>query len=148
MQVILKKDVPDLGEAGDIVNVSPGYGRNFLIPRGLAIASSEGSLRDLEHQKRLAAAIKRKKLEGARGIAKRLEGVAVSLRREAGDDDKLFGSVTNRDIAEALEADGIELDRRLIQLDEPIRRIGLYTVPVKVHREIEASVRVYVIRAS
>ncbi len=147
MQVILKKDVPDLGEAGDIVNVSPGYGRNYLIPRGLAIGSSEGSLRDLEHQQSIATAIKRKKLAAANEIVQKLEGVAVSIRREAGDDDKLFGSVTNRDIAEALAAEGVEIDRRLIQLEDAIRRIGLYTVPVRVHREVEASVRVYVIRA-
>ncbi|MCB9670406.1 MAG: 50S ribosomal protein L9 [Alphaproteobacteria bacterium] len=147
MRVILKSEVSNLGDAGDIVKVAPGYGRNFLLPRGLAIPASEGSMRELEHQKRVAAAIKRKQLSGAQALAAKLENSAVSIRREAGEDDKLFGSVTNRDIADALAAEGIELDRRSILVDEPIRAIGLFTVPIRLHREVSASVRVYVIRA-
>lgn len=147
MRVILKSEVPNLGDAGDIVKVAPGYGRNFLLPRGLAIPASEGSVRELEHQQRVAAAIKRKQLAAAQELAGRLENSAVSIRREAGDDDRLFGSVTNRDVAEALEAEGIVVDRRSIIVDEPIRAIGLFTVPIRLHREVSASVRVYVIRA-
>ncbi|TNE86767.1 MAG: 50S ribosomal protein L9 [Deltaproteobacteria bacterium] len=147
MRVILKSEVPHLGDAGDIVRVAPGYGRNYLIPRGLAIPASEGSVATLEHQQRMAAAIRRKKLAEAQELAEKLNGTAVSIRREAGEDDKLFGSVTNRDIAEALAAEGIEIDRRSIQLDEPLRAIGLFTVPVRLHREVEANARVYVIRA-
>ncbi|MEZ4321100.1 MAG: 50S ribosomal protein L9 [Myxococcota bacterium] len=147
MRVILKAEVPNLGDAGDIVKVAPGFGRNYLMPRGLAIPASEGSVRELEHQKRVAEAIRRKQLAGAQDIGKRLENSAVSIRREAGEDDKLFGSVTNRDIADALAAEGVEVDRRSIQLAEPIRNIGLFTVPIRLHREVTASVRVYVIRA-
>ncbi|MCO4743591.1 MAG: 50S ribosomal protein L9 [Proteobacteria bacterium] len=147
MRVILKAEVPHLGDAGDIVKVAAGYGRNFLIPRGLAIPASEGSVASLEHQQQVANAIRRKKLAANKALAEQIAGTAVSIRREAGEDDKLFGSVTNRDIAEALAAEGIELDRRLIQLDEPLRAIGLFTVPVRLHREIECAVRVYVIRS-
>ena len=147
MRVILKSEVPNLGDAGDIVKVAPGYGRNYLLPRGLAIPASEGSLKELEHQKRVAEAIRRKQLAGAKDVASRLENSAVSIRREAGDDDKLFGSVTNRDIAEALAAEGVEVDRRSIRLEEPIKNIGLFTVPIRLHRDVTASVRVYVIRA-
>ena len=147
MRVILKQAVSNLGEAGEIVKVSPGYGRNFLIPRGLAIPASEGSVRQAEHQERVADAIRRKQINEAQELASKLENVSVSIRREAGEDDKLFGSVTNRDIVEALAAEGIELDRRLLQLDDNIRAIGLYNVPVRLHKDVSAEVRVYVIRA-
>src|SRR5690606_34534823 len=131
MLVILKQEVDNLGDAGDVVKVAAGYGRNFLIPRGLAIPASEGSVRELEHQKRVADAIRRKQTQGAKELAERLEGTAVSIRRETGEDDKLFGSVTNRDIVDALAAEGIEIDRRSVQLAEPIKAIGLFTVPVR-----------------
>ena len=147
MRVILKSEVPHLGDAGDIVKVAPGYGRNYLLPRGLAIPANEGSVRQNEHQKKVADAIRRKQLSGAEELAAKLENSAVSIRREAGEDDKLFGSVTNRDIAEALAAEGIDVDRRSIKLDEPVKSIGLFTVPIRLHRDVTASVRVYVIRA-
>jgi large subunit ribosomal protein L9 len=146
MRVILKQEVHNLGDAGDIVKVAPGYGRNFLMPRGLAIPASEGSVRELEHQKRVAESIARKQLAAAKELAAKLEQAAITLRREAGDDDKLFGSVTNRDIVEALAAEGITVDRRSVQLDENIRSIGLFTVPVRLHRQVAANVRVFVIR--
>jgi large subunit ribosomal protein L9 len=147
MRVILRSEVANLGDAGDIVKVKPGYGRNFLIPRGLAIPATEGSMRQVEHQKRVADAIRRKNLSSAKELKDKLEGTAVSIRRETGEDDKLFGAVTNRDVAEALGAEGIEVDRRQIVLDEPIKSIGLFTVPVRLHRDVTANVRVYVIRA-
>jgi len=146
MRVILKQGVSNLGEAGEIVKVSPGYGRNYLIPRGLAIAASEGSVREAEHHQRIADSIRRKELNEAQELAAKLENVSVSIRCAAGEDDKLFGSVTNRDISDALQAEGIELDRRLIKLEENIRAIGLYNVPVRLHKEVSVDVRVYVIR--
>jgi len=148
MRVILKQEVALLGDAGDIVNVKAGYGRNFLIPRGLAVPASEGSVREIEHQRRIADAIRRKNLAGANSLAQKLQATAVSIRRETGEDEKLFGSVTNRDIAQALADEGIEIDRRSIQLDEPIKNIGLFTVPIRLHRDVTANVRVYVIRAT
>lgn len=147
MLVILKKEVPNLGDPGDIVRVKPGYGRNYLIPEGLAIAANESNVAELEHQKRVAEAIKRKELVAAEELAKKIAETAVTIRREAGDDDKLFGSVTNRDIAEALAERGIEIDRRNIQLDEPIRAIGLFPVGIRLHREVSAELRVFVMRA-
>lgn len=146
MRVILKQEVPNLGDAGDIVVVKPGYGRNYLIPRGLAIAASEGSVRQAEHEKRMADAIRRKQLAGAQAIAAQIQDIAVTIRREAGEDDKLFGSVTKRDIAEALAAEGVEIDRRTIQLDDNIKSIGLFTVPVRIHKEVTGQVKVYVMR--
>lgn len=147
MQLILKAEVLNLGDAGDIVKVKPGYGRNYLIPRGLAIPATEGSVRQADHQKRVADAIRRKNLSGARELKEKLEGTPVSIRRETGEDDRLFGSVTNRDIADALAAEGIQVDRRSIVLDDPIKSIGLFTVAVRLHRDVIANVRVYVIRA-
>ena len=147
MRVILKQEVPNLGDAGDIVTVAPGYGRNHLIPNGLAVLANDGSVAALEHQKRMADAIRRKLLAGAKELATKLEGTPISIRRETGEDDKLFGSVTKRDVAEALAAEGIELDRKQIVLDEPLRSIGLFNVPVRLHRDVSATVRVYVIRA-
>ena len=146
MRVILKQEVSNLGDAGDVVKVAPGYGRNFLMPRGLAIPASEGSVRELEHQKRVAEAIARKQLAAAKELAAKLEQAAITLRRAAGDDDKLFGSVTNRDIVEALAAEGTTVDRRSVQLDENIRSIGMFNVPVRLHRQVSANIRVFVIR--
>jgi len=147
MRVILKHEVEHLGDAGDIVKVAAGYGRNYLIPRGLAVLASEGSVAELEHNQRIADAIRRKKLAAANALAEKLEGTAVSIRRETGDDEKLFGSVTKRDIVEALSEEGVEVDRRAVQLEEPIKSIGLFTVPIRLHSGLSASVRVYVIRS-
>jgi large subunit ribosomal protein L9 len=147
MLVILKKEVHNLGDAGDVVNVKPGYGRNFLIPQGLAIPANEGNVRELEHQKRMADAIRRKDLAAAQDLAKKVAETAVTIRREAGDDDKLFGSVTNRDVADALAERDVHIDRRTILLDEPIRSIGLFTVKIRLHRDVTADLRVFVMRA-
>lgn len=147
MRVILKQEVPNLGEAGDIVTVKAGYGRNYLIPRGLAIAASEGSVRQIEHQNRIAEAIRRKQVAAAEALAAQMADVAVTIRREAGEDDKLFGSVTKRDIAEALAAEGVEIDRRTLQLEDNIRAIGLYTVPVRIAKGVTGEVKVYVMRS-
>lgn len=147
MRLILKKEVVNLGDAGDIVKVADGYGRNFLIPNGMAVPANDGSIRQAEHQKKVADSIRRKNLENSRTLARTLESTAVSIRRETGDDDRLFGSVTNRDIADALAEEGIQLDRRSIQLSEQIKTIGLFTVPVRLHREVTANIRVYVIRS-
>jgi large subunit ribosomal protein L9 len=147
MQVILKQEVHNLGEAGEIVKVAAGYGRNYLIPRGFAIPASTGSLAQLEHDKRVADAIRRKQLVVAKELAAKLDATAITVRREAGEDDKLFGSVTNRDIVEALAAEGVVVDRKQVEMADHIRAIGVFTVPVRLHRTVTANVRVYVIRA-
>ena len=146
MKVILQQDFEGLGRIGEIVKVSDGYAFNFLIPRGIAMQADESNVRHMEHLQRLTEARRKSQLELARVEADRINGTAVSLKRLAGEEDKLFGSVTNRDIAEALEAEGITLDKRDIVLDEPIRTIGVYSVPVRIHRDVEAKLKVYVIR--
>jgi len=148
MRVILKQEVAHLGEAGEIIEVRGGYGRNFLIPKGLAIPASEGSVAQLQHQHRIAEAIRRKERSRADALAERLSGLGVTIRREAGEDDRLFGSVTNRDLAEALAAEGVVIDRRIIQIEEQIKTIGLFTVPIRLHRDVTASLKVFVMRST
>jgi large subunit ribosomal protein L9 len=120
MRVILKQDVQGVGSAGDVVNVSAGYVRNFLLPRGMAILASAGSMASLEHQKRIIAAGRAKEVSAAQRVAKQIANLAISIRREAGENDRLFGSVTNRDLVEALAAEGVTVDRRTVQLADPI----------------------------
>ncbi len=146
MKVILQQDFDGLGRIGDIVKVSDGYAFNFLIPRGIAMQAAESNVRQMEHLQRITESKRKTMLEAARVEADRINGTAVSLKRLAGEEDKLFGSVTNRDIAEALAAEGIEIDKRDIVLEEPIRTIGVYNVSVRIHADVEAKLKVYVIR--
>ena len=147
MLVILQQDVPKLGSVGDIVKVRDGYGRNYLVPRGLGVIADERNVRRLEHQKRMAAAKAAKELAKAQALADQLVANAVTIRRQAGEDGKLFGAVTNRDVAEAFGADGFTLDRRAIQLEEPIKTLGMFNIPVKLDRGIQATIKVYVVSA-
>lgn len=147
MKVILQDDVATLGSTGDVVTVADGYGRNFLLPRKLAVLADDRNTRRMDHQKRLAAARQAKVVGAAKELAGKINGTAVSIKRQAAAEDKIFGSVTNQDIAEALANQGVVVDRRAIQLADPIKNIGVFQVPVKVHKDVEASVKVYVIRA-
>jgi large subunit ribosomal protein L9 len=147
MLVILQQDVPKLGHVGDIVKVRDGYGRNFLVPRGLGVIADERNVRRLEHQKRMAAAKASKELAKAQELADQLVANAVTIRRKAGEDGKIFGAVTNRDVAEAFSADGFTLDRRAIQLEDPIKTLGMFNIPVKLDRGIQATIKVYVVSA-
>jgi large subunit ribosomal protein L9 len=142
--VILQENVENLGRTGDIVRVKDGYARNFLVPRGLAVVADGRNVRRLEHQKRLAASRMHKALASARALAEQLGSAAVTITMEAGEDNKLFGSVTNRDIAEALAADGFEVEKRHIHIEEPIRTLGVKQVAIKLHAEIETELTVYV----
>lgn len=146
MKVILQSDVPKLGDLGDIVEVKDGYGRNYLIPRGLALLADERNVNRLEHQKRIIAHKKAKRVAEAARLAAQLAETPISIKRKAGEEGKLFGSVTNRDIADALAAEGITVDRRAVLLDEPIGNIGVFQVPVKLYGGVEAQVKVYVLR--
>ena len=146
MKVILQEEVANLGTTGEVVEVADGYGRNYLLPRSLAVLADERNTRRLDHQRRIAAARQSKVLAAAKELAAKISGTAVSIKRQAGAEDKIFGSVTNQDVQEALAAQGVEVDRRNIVLAEPIRNIGVFQVPIKVHRDVEASVKVYVIR--
>jgi large subunit ribosomal protein L9 len=146
MKVILQEDVPSLGSTGDVKDVRDGYGRNFLLPRKLAILADAKNTRRLEHQKRVAAARHAKVMAGAKDLAAKINGTPISIKRQGGAEDKIFGSVTNIDIAEALAAQGIVVERKHVVLDEPIRNVGVFQVPVRLLREVEATVKVYVIR--
>jgi large subunit ribosomal protein L9 len=146
MKVILQSNVPNLGELGDVVEVKDGYGRNYLIPRGLALLADERNVRRLEHQKRLIAHKKSKLIARSKEMAGRLAETPISIKRQAGEEGKLFGAVTNRDIADALAAEGIVVDRRDVELDDAIKNIGVFQVPVKLYGGVEAQVKVYVLR--
>lgn len=144
MKLILREDVENLGKGGDLVDVKPGYGRNFLLPRGLAVAANPKNVKELEHQKAVAAAKAAKLKASAQAVAKRLSETPVTLKRKVGEQDKLYGSVTALDVAEALAARGVQLDRRSIVLDEPIKTVGEFEVPVKLHSEVAGKVKVTV----
>lgn len=146
MKVILQQDVDNLGSTGDVKEVADGFGRNFLLPRKLAVLADERNVHRLQHQQRIAAARQAKLLAAAKETADKIGKTAVSIKRQAGEGDKLFGSVTNHDIADALAAAGITVDKKSVVLEEPIRNIGVFQVPVKVLRGVDASVKVYVIR--
>src|SRR5215813_9456872 len=144
IQVILKEDVPNLGRSGELVSVKPGYGRNYLIPQGLALAATRKNVAQMEHQKKQIEAQTAKVRKDAEGAASRLSGVGVTIERQVGEEGKLFGSVTARDIEEALAAKGHKVDRRKIVLAEAIRAIGEFTVDVKIARDVNAQVKVTV----
>jgi len=144
MEVILKEDVAKLGSRGDVVKVAEGYGRNFLLPRKLAIEANQGNKAVIAQMK--AAAVRRSAKEKAQAeeLAKQFDGVSVSFERKAGEHDQLFGSVTSGDIAEALEKKGFNVDRRKIQLHEPLKTIGEFTIPVKLHKDVSAHLKVVI----
>ena len=144
MKLILREDVENLGKGGELVDVKPGYGRNFLLPRGLAVVANTKNVRELEHQRSVASAKAAKLKASAEAVAKRLAATPVVLKRKAGEQDKLFGSVTAIDIAEALAARGLQIDRRSIDLAEPLKTVGEFEVPVKLHHEVAGKVKVKV----
>ena len=146
MRVILQKEVQNLGDAGDIVATSAGYARNYLLPRGLAVPASEGGVAAVEHLKRIAVATRRRELASARQLGERVSGTAITIRREVGEENRLFGSVSNRDIADALAVEGVVVDHRFVKLDDPIRTVGVHQIPVRLHREVTATVKVFVIK--
>ena len=144
MEVILKEDVMKLGSRGDVVKVAEGYGRNFLLPRKLAIEATTGNKKVVEQMR--AAALRRSAKEKAQAeeLSKQFDGLSVSFQRRSGENDQLFGSVTSGDIAEALAKKGFNLDRRKIQLHEPLKSIGEFTLPVKLHKDVTAHLKVVI----
>jgi len=144
MEVILKEDVVKLGFRGDVVKVAEGYGRNFLLPRKLAIEATQANKAVIEQMK--AAALRRSAKEKSQAdeLAKQFEGVSVSFERRSGEHDQLFGSVTSGDIAEALEKKGFNVDRRKIQLHESLKTIGEFTVPIRLHKEVTTHLKVVI----
>ena len=146
MEVILKKSVEGLGVPGDVLKVADGYARNYLLPMQLAVHATERNRRYLEHQKRVIDQQETKDKERARQIASQINGVTCTLKRRAGENDRLFGSVTSMDVAEALRAEGCELERRFLELAEPIRELGVFMVPVRLHTDVVVELRVVVER--
>jgi large subunit ribosomal protein L9 len=144
MKLILREDVYNLGKGGELVEVKPGYGRNFLIPRGLAVLANPKNIREVEHQKAVAAAKAAKLKASAEAVAKRLSDTPVSFKRKVGEQDKLYGSVTAMDIAEALAARGVQIDRRAFDLSEPLKTLGDFEVGVKPHSDVVGKVKVKV----
>lgn len=144
MKLILREEVSNLGKGGEVVDVKPGYGRNFLLPRGLAVLANPRNIREIEHQKQVATAKAAKLKASAQAVAKRLAETPVTLKRKVGEQDKLYGSVTALDVAEALAARGLEIDRRTIDLVEPIKTVGDFDVPVKLHSDVVGKVKVTV----
>jgi len=144
MEVILKEDVPKLGSRGEVVKVAEGYGRNYLLPRKLAIEATLANKAVIEQMK--AAAVRRtaKEKTEAEALAKQFEGLSVSFHRKSGDNDQLFGSVTSSDIAEALEKKSFHIDRRKIQLHEPLKSLGEFDVPVKLHKDVTTHLKVVI----
>lgn len=144
MEVILREDVADLGSVGDVVKVKPGFARNYLLPRGLAVIADKRNIHVLEHQKRLAADKRERDRKQAQGTADRLSSLRITLKARAGEEGKLFGSVTNLDIEKALAAQGFSVERRRIRLEEPIKSIGEHVVPVHLGVGVDAKVTVVV----
>ena len=144
VQVILNEDVPNLGRTGDVVKVRPGYARNYLFPRKLAVEANPKSLRAFEHHKRIAMVKREAQTTEATEVKRKLEALTISIGAHAGEEGKLFGSVTNIDIERALREKGFSVERRKIHLAEPIKQLGEFTVPVRLQPEVEASLKVEV----
>lgn len=145
MEVILTQDIEHLGSAGEVVTVKNGYGRNYLLPQGLAIAATRRNKAKLEHDRATIERRVAKQRADAQAIADRLNGMTLKFERRVGEDDKLFGSVTSRDIADQLAVAGIEIDHRKIVLPEPIKSLGKFEVPVKVGSGVEATLKFWVV---
>lgn len=144
MEIILLEDVPHLGNMGEVVRVKPGYGRNYLIPTGLATIASRGKKKELEHKLRVIHEKRERLRDAAQAVGDSINDFSITVTRRAGDDGRLFGSVTNRDIHDALLEAGHDVERRRIVLGQPIKGLGIYKVPVKLHADVDANVLVWV----
>ena len=145
MKVILQEDVKSLGKMGDVVNVADGYARNYLIPKKLGVEANIKNVKALEHEKKKIDEKARKVMGEARGLAERLSSLTLTLSAKAGEEERLFGSITSMDIAEALKKEGFEVEKKKILLDEPIKRLGPHTVGIKIHPEVTTKVQINVI---
>lgn len=146
MEVILRKDHEKLGTVGTKIVVKDGYARNYLIPRGLAYAATEGALRSLAEERKQTDRRSTKELKSSEKLAEELDKVSITIQMKVGEDEKLFGSVTSQMIADAIKEKGLEIDKRTIELEEPIKALGIYTVNVKLHQNVTGKVKVWVVR--
>ena len=145
MEVILREDVQALGKAGELVKVKPGYARNFLLPKGLAYEATEGNRKRILAESKARVARAAEEVSAAQAVAAKLAGVSVTLARKAGEGDRLFGSITAQDIADSLAKQGHAVDKRKIELEHPIKTLGVHTVPLRLHHEVQAELRVTVV---
>ena len=148
VKVLLKSNVENLGNGGDVVKVRPGFARNYLLPRGFAVPATAGNLQRVEELKRLAAQQAKDELARAKDLEMRLGAVSVEIERAAGEEDKMWGSVTSRDIAEAFARVGVEIDRRKIQLKEPIKTFGPAELTIRLHHDVNATLKIDVVKKS
>lgn len=146
MEVILTEDINKLGKAGDVVKVKDGYGRNYLLPQKKALIADPSNIKQLESQKKMVEARAAKSKKEAEDIAAKIGGMELTIEKEAGEGDRLFGSVTNMDISAALGKKGIQVDRHRILLESPIKNIGTYEIPIKVQSEVTATLKLWVVR--
>jgi len=144
MEVILREDIDKLGSRGQVIKVAAGFARNFLLPKRLAVAATESNKKIVEQERQAHLRKEAKLISEAQDLAKLMLGVAITIKQKAGEADQLFGSVTSKDIADALAAKNYSIDRRKIQLDEPIKQLGEYTVPVKLHKDVTVDISVLV----
>ena len=145
MKIVLREDVDKLGERGQVVNVAAGYARNFLFPKALAFAATAGNLKQIELRKKVWVVREAREVEDATKLAASMSGVKIVIAKKVGENDALYGSVTSQEIAELLKAKGFEVDRRKIQMHDPIRALGTFEVPIKIHRQVSARVSVQVV---
>jgi large subunit ribosomal protein L9 len=146
MEVILRMAIDNLGHPGDVVKVSPGYARNYLLPRGFAYEATEGNKKKISQEKSRLEAAENQRRDTASELAKKIEEVSLSFSARVGEEGKLFGSITSADIAAQLEAQGVHVERRMIDLHEPIKALGVYRVPVRLHADVRPEVKVWVIK--
>jgi large subunit ribosomal protein L9 len=146
IKVLLKNDVPSLGAGGEVVRVRPGFARNFLLPRGLAVPATAGNLARVEDLKRHVASQAKQELEQANTAAAQISGASATIARAVGEEGKMYGSVTTKDIEDAFAAAGVKLDRKKIVLAEPIKTLGTFEVPIKLHASVTATLKVNVVK--
>ena len=146
MDVILRQAIENLGNPGDVVTVKPGYARNFLLPRGLAYEATPGNLKRIAAERQRLEAAESTRRDSARELAKRIEEVSLTFSARVGEEGKLFGSITATDIAHQLEAQGVQVEKRQIDLHEPIKTLGVFRVPIRLHADVRPEVRVWVIK--
>jgi large subunit ribosomal protein L9 len=146
MKVILRQDFETLGKIGEVVDVKDGYARNFLFPRGLAYAALKGNIRALDEEKKSVEKRNLQELKAAESLAAELETVSVTIPVQVGEEDKIFGTVTTQMIADALKEKGHDIDKRKVEIEEPIKALGIYSVNLKIHQNVNAKIKVWVVR--
>jgi len=148
MKVILREDVPNLGEAGETVDVKDGYGRNFLFPRNLAIPATRGNLKAIDEVRKQKEIREKKQRREAEVVKERIEKLSLTMEVRVGEEDKLYGSVTNADVARLLEEQGVVVDKRAIEMESPIKVLGVYTVPIRIAKDVTANAKLWVVKQS